>query len=321
MNKNIKKILSIAAGIIFLVFLLLLPQILIQGTVHGVKLAVKIKNEATSDKNKQPPPLASIEPIEKEGFFHFLPGIKTYFLEAVDQDLTCANCRGKTGQSLSQARTPEAVINEAEKYQIGIISSTCSDTAVSCDYSLALAKLAKQNGFATAFIYDGCLKPEALAKIIPYLDAVEIEIDSTKTNFCQNISQTPLDAAMTNIKNVITAKKHLEINYGLSDNSTGGEKNLNEFLNAVKKNVGPGAIIHFTSDSASSSDTVKQARAAAISFGFKYVYANGLDLPEGETTFCADGSVALRRQDNFLLQNNLINGKCADGTVVPGIWK
>jgi pyruvate-formate lyase-activating enzyme len=317
MNKNLKKTLSIAAGIIFLIFLLLLPQILIQGTVRSVNLAVKIKDKAI-DKNKQPPPIASIEPIEKEGFYHFLPGIKTYFLEAVDQDLTCDDCRGKTGQSLPPARTPDAIINEAENYQIGIISSTCSDTAVSCDYSLTLAKLAKQNGFATAFIYNGCLKPEPLAKIIPYLDAVKIETGEAGKNFCQNISSTPLEAAMLNIKNVLAAKKHLEIFYLLNDNSSA---QLDEFLIAVKANVGPEAIIHFAGDNASSSDAVKQARASALAFGFKYVYTDGLDFPAGETTFCADGSIALKRQDNFLLQNNLINGKCADGTVIPGIWK
>jgi pyruvate-formate lyase-activating enzyme len=320
MNKNIKKTLSIATGIIFLIFLALLPQILIHGTVESVNLAVKIKDKAT-DKNKQPPPLASIEPIEKEDFFHFLPGIKTYFLEAVDQDLTCANCRGKTGQALSQARTPDTIINEAEKYQIGIISSTCSDTTVSCDYSLALAKLAKQNGFATAFVYDGCLEPSALAKIIPFLDAIKIEIDATGENFCQNISQTPLQAAIANIKNVVAAKKHLEIYYELNDNSTGGEKQLNEFLAAVKENVGLEAIIHFAGNNASSSEAVKQARAAALAFDFKYIYTAGIDFPAGETTYCADGSIALQRQDNFLLQDNLTNGKCADGTVIPGVWK
>ena len=278
----------------------------------------------TTDKNKQRPPIASIEPIEKENFFHFMPGAKAYFLEAVDQDLTCSNCRGKTGQSTPAARTPAEVINDAQTAQAGIISSTCTDTSVSCDYSFNLIKLAKQNGFATTFDYFGCLNPGNLKKLLPYLDAVMIDTGEAGNSFCQNISQAPI-AALSNIKIVASAGKHLEVFYLLSTSSILDDTQLNTFLKGVQDNSGLDTPIHF----ATAADTgdaqalanINHARDLAKDSGFKYVYLSGISSADGQDTFCADGSIGLKRQDNFLLQDNLIGGKCADGTVIPGIWK
>ena len=101
MGKRLKKAFSITLGILFLILLGLVPTILIEGTVQSVKLGVKIKN-AGENFNKPAPPIATIEPIEKEMFFHFLPGAKTYSLAASDQDISCANCQEKQNQPRSQ---------------------------------------------------------------------------------------------------------------------------------------------------------------------------------------------------------------------------
>jgi len=318
MDKRFKKIISIILGILFLIFLIFLPTILIEGMVQSVKLGVKIKN-AGENYNKQPPPIATIEPIEKELFFHFYPGSKTYSLAATEQDLECTDCKEKANRE-----PPAQVIAEASASGAVIFSSVCPDSAAACNYAFELARLAKQKNLSTALSYDGCLSTEILKKIIPAFDAVKIELGNLQNNYCQKITGTPVAAALENIKAVVGANKHLEISYVLNPANAADEE-INKFLAALKENVGAEAIIHFSGAAnegqAVSMEIIKHARDLALNTGFKYAYTGGINYPEGENTYCADGSIALQRQNYYLIKNNLKDGVCSDGSVIPGIWQ
>jgi pyruvate-formate lyase-activating enzyme len=319
MNKRLKKILSYAAGILFIAFLIALPQILIQSTVKSVNLAVKLKNDVTRKKTGQPP-VATIEPIEKVGFFHFLPGTKTYFLEAIDKDLSCPSCQ----VAGTAPRPAEQVITEAKNAGAKIISLDDSNSQTTNNYNLGLAKLAKANNLRTTMVYDGCLDLPDLKNILPYLDAVIIETGDLENNYCAGTSESLLSAMQEKIQAIKNSGKHLEINDQLNlSSSTTAEINI--FIKMVADSAGKDSIIHFSPGDgvadATTSQMIIAAREQALRGGFKYAYTGGFDYPQGESTYCADGTVALSRQDDFLLANNLSNGKCPDGTAIPGIWK
>jgi pyruvate-formate lyase-activating enzyme len=300
MNKSLKKILSIILGVLFVILLGLVPTILIKTTALGVNLGINIKNKA-ENRNKQPLPTITIEPIEKEMFFHFLPGAKTYSLEISDKE--------KTGQI-----TPSQVMANISTSSAKIFSTSCNDTA-SCNYAFELAKIAEEKKLLTTLTYDSCLDPKILRNIIPSFDAIKIEIG----NLCENATGTPIELAMENIGIVIDNKKHLEISYHFNEMNAGDEQ-LSNFLSALKENADIETIIHFSNaiyQPTASTELIKHARDLATKAGFKYVYAEGIN----EDTYCTDGSIAIQRQNNFLLKNNLTDGACADGTVIPGIWK
>jgi pyruvate formate lyase activating enzyme len=314
MNKKLRKVLSITAGIVFITFLALLPQILIRGTVGGVKMAVKLKN-VVEKKTEKRPPLASIEPVEKENFFHFLPGAKTYALEAIDQD-SAASLNGFT------LRTPEEVIAEAKSSGAAIVAFSCSQNTTFLEYSLTLAKLIKQNKLDSVFSCNGCVSNDFFKKIIPFLDAAKIEFGDTEIKYCSRVSPTYFDTVMENISTAKAAGLPLEISYYIDPAGSDNENKIKTAIANLKKTAGLEAVIHFLpAENATSTEIIKKAREMALQAGFKYVYADRINDPESETTFCADGSIALKRQGGFLLQNNLKNGVCTDGTIIPGVWK
>jgi pyruvate formate lyase activating enzyme len=321
MNKKIKKILSIAAGILFIIFLLLLPQILIQSTVRSVNLAVKLKNDVTRKKTGQPP-IATIEPIEKVGFFHFLAGAKAYYLDAIDKDLSCPSCPQGASSTGTSLRPQDQVITDAKNAAANIISLVDSDSPTTNNYNFDLAKAAKQSGLRTTLTYDGCLDLPTLKKILPYLDAVMIKIGNQENDYCGKIAGSPLAAVQAKIQAIKDSNKHLEIDNELTMASSTNTE-INSWLNAFTASAGKDSVIHFSApDPASASSTeIIAAREQALRDGFKYAYTGGFDYPQGENTYCADGSIALSREDAYLLQDNLSDGKCADGTVIPGTWK
>jgi pyruvate formate lyase activating enzyme len=318
LNKNLKKIIGYFLGILFIIFLLLLPTILIESTVKSVNLAVKIKREVTQKKTGQPP-IAAIEPIEKVGFFHFLPGATAYYLAAVENDFS-ARPASSTGKSL---RPINQVIADAQSAGAKIISLADSNLKIINDYNLALAKAAKENNFRTALSDDSCLDLQTLKNILPYLDAVEINLNDAENNYCPLNSASDLPALQAKISAINASGKHWEVIDILNSSSTTEE--INNLLTAVSASADQNAVIHFiTADdnpSASTTAVIIAAREQALRAGFKYIYTGGFDYPQGESTYCANGSVALSREDDYLLQNNLTNGKCADEMAVPGVWK
>jgi hypothetical protein len=318
MDKRVKKIFSYALGILFIIFLILLPTILIQSTVRSVNLAVKIKNDVVKKKNGQPP-IATIEPIEKVGFYHFLPGAKAYYLESTDNDLGSP----KIGSSIKNLRPKEQAITEAKSAEAEIISLVDTNSPAINAYNFNLARLIKQNNLHATLAYDQCLDLTTLKNILPYLDAVKIEFGNTENNYCPPTGKTDFSNAAAEIQAVKAAGKHLEIVDRLNSSTTTAE--INQLIKTVSDSAGKDAIIHFSDadDLADASTTavIIAAREQALRAGFKYAYGGGINNPQSENTYCADGTAALSRQEDYLLQNNLKSGKCADGTVIPGIWK
>jgi len=85
-------------------------------------------------------PSPAIEPIEKVGFFHFLPGATAYYLAAVENDFSArpASSTGKSlrpiNQVIADAQSGRRENNFLGRFQFKIIN----------DYNLALAKAAKE---------------------------------------------------------------------------------------------------------------------------------------------------------------------------------
>lgn len=301
-----------------MILLASVPTILIKTTKESVNFGINLKNKLENF-NKQPAPMATIEPIEKEMFFHFRPGEKTYFLETLKEDEECLECQKEANRPL-----PEKVIQEAIASGAVIFSTICSDSLATCLYAQKLAQTAKENKLSTTLSYDGCLSAETLKNIIPSFDAIKIELGNLQSNHCQKITDTTLASVMENIKTIIHANKHLEISYLLNSTNSSDEE-INNFLSALKEIAGTKAIIHFTAAQNEthpvSVNDLEHTYDLAVPAGFKYVYLDGINSSKTENTYCEDGSIALERQNNFLIKNNLKDGACLDGTIIPGIWK
>jgi pyruvate formate lyase activating enzyme len=67
--------------------------------------------------------------------------------------------------------------------------------------------------------------------------------------------------------------------------------------------------------------TMQQAYEMAKKNGLKYVYIGNIESDRGNNTFCSDGQLAIKRVGYFVMENNLVNGKCANGEAVAGVWQ
>lgn len=277
-----------------------------------------------------------VDPIEKKPLFHFLPGSNVYSLATVGCNLSCQHCQNwdisqtNPEEAKTLEMTPEQVVNDAIKQNTSIIAFTYSEPVVFYEYVIDIAKLAHEKNLKTIIISNGYINKEPLLNLLPYLDAVKIDLKAFSEKFYEKITNGRLGPVLENIKTVKESGKHIEIVYLIIPGENDSEEEIKNMSQWLKDNIGEDTIIHFSrfypqykmaNKQPTPIEIIKKAREIALKVGLKYVYTGNIEYPIGETTYCDDGTIAIRRQGYFILNNKLKNGRCSDNTVIPGVWQ
>ncbi len=277
-----------------------------------------------------------IDPIEKKPLFHFLPGTQAYSLATVGCNLSCKHCQN---WDISQAfpedvsplnKSPEQIVQEALAAKAEVIAFTYSEPIIFYEYMLDISKKAHEHNLKTVMISGGYINQEPLENLLPYLDAVKIDLKGFTNDFYLKITNGQLQPVLNAIRTIYKSGKHLEIVYLIIPGENDSDEEIINMSNWLKDNTSENIILHFlrfypqykmTNKPPTPIATIKHARDLALEAGLKYVYTGNISFPEGEATYCADGSIAIERQGYFIVKNTLVGNQCADGTEIPGIWE
>jgi len=261
----------------------------------------------------------NIDPIEKKPLFHFLPGSSTYSFGTLGCNFRCANCQNYDLSQFSRPQgidakvnwgldlTPDAIVKNALEAKCQSISYTYNEPTVFLEYALDTMKLARAQGLKNVWVSNGFMSPETLDLILPYLDAINIDIKSFDDEFYQTNCDARLEPVLANCRRLVKEKVWLEITTliipGLSDQ----EEMLRKIARFIKHDLGdfvPWHVSAFSGEiswklkhvSATPSDTVKRAYGIGRQEGLKYVYTGNLWATETENTFCpACGELVIKR--------------------------
>jgi pyruvate formate lyase activating enzyme len=275
------------------------------------------------------PAAINVDPIEKKPFFHFLPGSLCYSIGTFGCNLKCANCQNWT---LSQANntkklqtftSPDKIVAEALESNCQSIAYTYNEPTIFAEYALAIMKLARENNLKNVWVSNGYMSSLCLKTIIPYLDAINVDLKSMDEKFYKVTCRAKLKPIL---KNLITLEKsgvHLEITTliipGLSDDYN-MLKSLAEFIaNELDTHV-PWHLSRFSPEISwklkktpeTQEETIFTAYDIGKTAGLKYVYAGNLPGDERENTYCpACGELAIRRF-GYEIERFDKHGNCAN---------
>ena len=277
-----------------------------------------------------------VDPIEKKPLFHFLPGANAFSLATVGCNLSCSFCQNwnisqaKPGDFNIPDHSPEEVVRAAKESGAQVIAFTYSEPIVFYEYVIDISRLAKDAGLKTVMISGGYINREPLLNLLPYLDGIKIDLKSFSDEFYKKLTNGRLEPVLNTIKTIADSGKHLEIVYLVIPGENDSEEEIAAMTKWLVENAGPDTILHFSrfhpdykmlNRPPTPEATIKRAREQALAAGLKYVYTGNMPYPEGESTFCADGSIAIKRQGYFIKENRLNDGRCEDGTIIPGVWE
>lgn len=277
----------------------------------------------------------NVDPIEKKPFFHFLPGSKSFSIACAGCNLRCKFCQNwqisQRGASDDDVYIePEKLVELAIKSGSKSIAYTYSEPIVFFEYIIDTAKIAKKRGLKNIVVTAGFINPEPLKYMLNYVDAIKIDFKGFNKEFYLKYTLGSVEPVLEAMKIIKSTNKHLEIVNLVIPGANDSKDDIEKLVKWVKENLGDDVPIHFTrfhpdyqmqQTPPTPLSTLIEARNIAIKEGLKYVYVGNISYPEGENTYCPDGSIAIERRGFFVVKNNLKDGKCSDGSYIKGVWK
>lgn len=123
----------------------------------------------------------AIDPVEKKPLAGFYPG--SYILSAgsFGCNLLCPFCQNHEISRHDDVRTvefmPEDLLDIAKDHPESIgIAFTYNEPLISYEYVLETAKLFRKNNLKTVLVTNGCVNMPVIEKLIPYIDAMNIDL-------------------------------------------------------------------------------------------------------------------------------------------------
>ena len=199
----------------------------------------------------------ALDPIEKKPLSMFCPGTYILSVGSFGCNLNCPFCQnheistsdGSPFLSGDNRLSPEELVqialNTGPKGNIGI-AFTYNEPLVGYEYVLDSARLAKQAGLKTVLVTAGCINGDIADKILPYTDALNIDLKSYREDVYRDILGGDLDT----VKNFIAkaaAGCHVEITTLIVPGLNDGEEEMEEICRFISSLPGGRDIpLHIT---------------------------------------------------------------------------
>lgn len=284
-----------------------------------------------------------LDPIEKKPFNHFLPGSAALTFGMLGCDFHCSFCQNwVTSQTLRDPAcelsveyirriTPEQVVAHAVRNAAQVVVSSYNEPLITSEWAVAIFKLARKAGMATACVSNGNATPQALEYLRPHLDAYKIDLKTM-----QDANYRKLGGVLQNVLDGIRMAHGLGLWVevvtlvipGFND-SPAELWDAARFIASVSPDI-PWHVTAYHPDyrmdaPPTPARTLQQAAEIGEEAGVKYVYAGNLPGRVGslEDTRCPKcQAVLIQRRGFFILENRIgAGGKCPQcGTKVAGVW-
>ena len=154
------------------------------------------------------------DPIEKKPLYHYHPGEYILSLGTKGCNLACLFCQNwsisQNPDALLEPISCEQIIKQAKRDKSFGIAYTYNEPFIWYEFVLDTAILAKSQGLENVLVTNGYINPEPLDKILPYIDAMNIDLKSIDNEFYQKFCKGQLEPVLATIKSAHQAC-HIEL--------------------------------------------------------------------------------------------------------------
>lgn len=188
----------------------------------------------------------ALDPIEKKPLTMYMPQTSILSLGTFGCNLSCGYCQNwriaHDHKVSSEYLPPEKAVEEALKLKsygnIGI-AYTYSEPLMWYEYVLHTAKLVREAGLKNVLVTNGYINPKPLQELLPYLDAVNLDIKAYTEKFYRDLCKGSL-APVLKSASQFAEHCHLEITTliipGFNDNA-GEIRDLASWIAELDKNI------------------------------------------------------------------------------------
>jgi len=273
-----------------------------------------------------------VDPVEKKPLYHFLPGTQTFSFAAVGCNFKCANCQNwqisQSNKNLPEGKMaefgfdlpPAKIIDQAKATNCPSVSYTYTEPTIFLEYALETMKLAKAAGLKNIWVSNGFMSKETLKLILPYLDAINVDLKSFDAKFYKENCRSKLKPVLANLKSLKKAGVWIEVTTLIIPTLSDSEKMLKKIAKFIKEKIGPETPWHLSqfSNTASwrlqtlpptSKETIERICQIGRDAGLYYVYAGNVES-RWNNTFCSQCQLLNIERAGFAIKRKDQKGRC-----------
>ncbi len=262
-----------------------------------------------------------MDPIEKKPLYHFYPGSYVLSVGSIGCNLKCSFCQNyeiaHEHQNIQCTRgTSDELVEIAsqQKRNVGI-AYTYNEPSIWYEFVLEAAKKIKNAGQRNIIVTNGYINQEPLKELIPFVDAMNIDLKSFNKDFYKNTCLGSIDEVK---KNIIIANEqcHIEISTLLIEGlNTEVEEieNLAQWLGSVNKDIPLHLNRYYPAYKLdlppTSIEIMRDLKSVAEKY-LNYVYlgnVHGIDI----NTYCPQCRAIIVKRIKGIEVVNLQDGRCS----------
>lgn len=279
-----------------------------------------------------------VDPIEKKPLFHFLPQSRTFSIATAGCNFACLNCQNWEISQTSPAKTrnsdlfPKEVVSSCLGEECQSIAYTYSEPVSFYEYMFDTAKLAREKQVKNVMVSNGFINQEPLKKLIPYLDAANIDLKAFDKDLHLKLTGGTLQPVLDTLLSLKKNKVWLEITNLIVPSWTDDQEMIRRMCQWLVSNGFAEVPLHFsrfyplyklTQLPMTPLSTLIKAREIAQKEGCKFVYIGNVPGKGYENTYCPSCKKMIMERSGFsILSNNLEKGRCKFcQTEVSGVWE
>ena len=279
-----------------------------------------------------------IDPIEKKPLYNFLPGSRAYSIGTVGCNFHCKHCQNyeisqyphaRGSRIIGTPRTPEAIVQAAEDAGCASIAYTYTEPTIFFEFAYDTGRLAHQKGIKNVFVSNGYMSAEALDRIAPYLDAINVDLKAFSETTYKDVCGARLAPVLETIQQMKERNVWVEVTTLVIPGLNDAESELRAIAGFVKR-VGREVPWHVTAfyptykmtdRPPTPAATLRRAREIGLAEGLRYVYEGNVRSGTGENTYCHGcGAMVIARSGFGSTRTRLRNGQCPEcGAVIDGV--
>jgi len=259
------------------------------------------------------------DPIEKKPLYHFHPGAHILSIAPNGCNLLCPFCQNwEISQKDFPTKyvSPEEMVKFAKKSGSLGIAYTYTEPLIWFEYLMDICPLVKKEGMVNVLITNGMINKEPLRELLPYIDAMNIDLKSIKEEFYRRVVKGDLNTVK---QAIIESKKscHVEVTNLIIPSLNDSKEEIEELIEFVA-GVGRDIPLHFSRYFPNYKFNLPPTPSDTLIDAYKrgkeklhYVYIGNLWVEGGDNTYCpVCGNLLVSRYYFTSRIEGIENGKC-----------
>jgi pyruvate formate lyase activating enzyme len=256
----------------------------------------------------------SLDPIEKKPLYHFHPGESILSVGTFGCNMTCDFCQNnRLSQSFMTLKetSVDVLINSIDGLGIAF---TYNEPTIWYEYIYDVSKALKARNSASKIVLvtNGFINKEPLEKLLPYVDAFNVDLKSLKDDFYTEVCGGKLEPVLESIK--MMARKHLEVTTLMVTDHISVQMvvDISKFIASINPKIPLHLSRYFPSykmtEEKTSSHVMTQAYEETKKI-LSYVFLGNIENQENNT-YCMACKEMLIKRENHRIKVMVESSKC-----------